>query len=123
MPGRPGTMATGLFSGFLNGSAAIGGPPVILFYFSSPAGVTVSRASIIAYFLGTDSLAWLMSLAPGLVSFKTRISTGLLRAPLHIGIHLENRLLIRSKEEAVRRRLLILPMMLSFAALLQTIYG
>jgi len=41
MPGRPGTVATGLFSGILKDAAAIGGPPVILFYFSSPAGATV----------------------------------------------------------------------------------
>ena len=123
MPARPGTLATGLLSGFLNGSAAIGGPPVILFYLSSPAGVTVSRASIIAYFLGTDSLAWIVSLTQGLVSFKTGILTGVLCAPLFLGIFLGNRFFTQSNEDAFRRKVLILLMFLSLAALLRTIYG
>ena len=123
MPGRPGTVVTGLFSGFLNGSAAIGGPPVILFYFSSPAGVTVSRASIIAYFLGTDSLAWVLSLAQGLVTFKTGILSGILCAPLLLGIFLGNRFFTHSKEGAFKRKVLILLMLLSLAALLRTVLG
>jgi len=123
MPGKSGTAATGLFSGFLNGAAAIGGPPVILFYFSSPAGVTVSRASIIAYFLGTDSLAWVVSLVQGLVTFKTGILTGILCAPLLLGIFLGNRFFTHSKEGAFKRKVLILLMLLALAALLRTIYG
>jgi len=34
-PGTPATMATGLGSGTLNGAATNGGPPVMLFFFSS----------------------------------------------------------------------------------------
>jgi len=56
-PGTPATVSTGLVSGTLNGAATIGGPPVILFFFSSQAGVDISRASLIAYFFGTDILA------------------------------------------------------------------
>ena len=123
MPARTGTTATGLVSGLLNGSAAIGGPPVILFYFSSPAGITVSRASIIAYFLGTDSLAWFMSLAQGLVTVKTGILTGILCAPLLLGIFLGNRFFTHSKEGTFKRKVLILLMSLSLAALLRTVYG
>ena len=115
-------VATGLFSGFLNGSAAIGGPPVILFYFSSPAAVTVSRASIIAYFLGTDSLAWVLSLAHGLVTIKTGILIGIC-APLLLGIFLGNRLFTHSNKDMFKRKVLILLMLLSLAALLRTVYG
>ena len=39
MPGRPLILTTGIACGILNGAAAIGGPPVILMYLSSPAGV------------------------------------------------------------------------------------
>ena len=123
MPGKPETVATGLFSGFLNGAAAIGGPPVILFYFSSPAGVTVSRASIIAYFLGTDSLAWVVCLAQGLVTFQTGILTGVLCAPLLVGIFIGNRFFARSDESAFKQKVLILLLLLSLAALLRTVYG
>lgn len=60
MPGRTATVATGLASGLLNGSMGIGGPPVVMFFFGSPAGVATGRASMIAYFLFTDvlGLAW-----------------------------------------------------------------
>lgn len=47
----------GGISGLFNGSAAIGGPPVILFFFSSPTHAHVSRASLIAFFLGSDMIA------------------------------------------------------------------
>jgi uncharacterized membrane protein YfcA len=123
MPGRPETVATGLFSGFLNGAAAIGGPPVILFYFSSPAGVMVSRASIIAYFFGTDSLAWAVGLAQGLVTFQTGTLTGILWVPLLVGIFIGNRFFTQSDESAFKQKVLILLMVLSLAALLRTIYG
>jgi uncharacterized membrane protein YfcA len=123
MPGKPETVTTGLFSGFLNGAAAIGGPPVILFYFSSPAGVAVSRASIIAYFLGTDSLAWLVSLAQGLVTLQTGILTGILCAPLLVGIFIGNRFFTRSDESAFKQKVLILLMVLSLAALSRAVYG
>ena len=60
IPGRTATVATGLVSGLLNGSVGIGGPPVVLLFFGSPAGVATGRASMIAYFLFTDvvALAW-----------------------------------------------------------------
>ena len=60
MPGRTATVSTGFASGLLNGSIGIGGPPVVMFFFGSPAGVATGRASMIAYFLFTDvlGLAW-----------------------------------------------------------------
>jgi hypothetical protein len=57
IPGTAATLATGAASGFFNGAIGIGGPPVILFYFGSPAAVNVGRASVIAYFLPTMGLA------------------------------------------------------------------
>jgi uncharacterized protein len=55
-PGRLATTTTGAVSGLLNGAFGIGGPPVILFYFSTPAAVAAGRASIIAFFLSTDAI-------------------------------------------------------------------
>ncbi len=46
-PGRLATTGVGLLAGTLNGSMGIVGPPVILFYFSSPIGVVAGRASIV----------------------------------------------------------------------------
>jgi uncharacterized membrane protein YfcA len=58
-PGPLGALAAGAASGFLNGAAGIAGPPAIVFYFATT-GMAVSRATLIAYFLFTDSygLAW-----------------------------------------------------------------
>jgi uncharacterized membrane protein YfcA len=58
-PGALGALSAGMASGLLNGAAGIGGPPAIVFYFSTT-GTAVSRASLIAYFLFTDlyALAW-----------------------------------------------------------------
>jgi len=55
-PKAPAIVATGAASGLLNGAFGTGGPPVVLFYFSTPAAVAVGRASIIAFFLSTDTL-------------------------------------------------------------------
>jgi uncharacterized protein len=55
-PTAPAIVATGAASGILNGAFGTGGPPVVLFYFSTPAAVAVGRASIIAFFLSTDTL-------------------------------------------------------------------
>ena len=54
MPNAPATVAVGTATGIANGAFGIGGPPVVLFYFASPAGNTAGRASLIAYFLFTD---------------------------------------------------------------------
>jgi len=55
-PGAAATTVTGAASGLLNGAFGIGGPPVVLFYFSTPAAAAVGRASVIAFFLSTDTL-------------------------------------------------------------------
>ena len=54
MPGPLATLSTGAAAGLLNGAFGIGGPPLILFFFSSPAGAAAGRASLIALFLGVD---------------------------------------------------------------------
>ncbi len=54
MPSTVASGAVGTASGLANRAFGIGGPPVILFYFASPAGTVAGRASLIAYFLMTD---------------------------------------------------------------------
>ncbi|MCZ4313099.1 sulfite exporter TauE/SafE family protein [Comamonadaceae bacterium G21597-S1] len=52
--------AVGLTSGVLNGLAAIGGPPVIVYFFAR-ASVTVGRATVIAFILLANT--WVLLLA------------------------------------------------------------
>lgn len=122
MPGRGRTVATGIASGVLNGSATIGGPPVILFYFSSPTGLAVSRASLIAYFLGTDILALGMCVFQDLMDVKTGIMSVACTVPMLIGVGLGSRLFNRSNIEAFRRKVLILLIVLSVVGLIRAIY-
>ena len=56
MPGNIASTSAGVAAGVANGAFGIGGPPVILFYFASPAGNIVGRATLVAYFLITDAI-------------------------------------------------------------------
>jgi len=91
MPGPAVTFATGAASGLFNGSFGIGGPPVILFFFSSPAGPAAGRASMIAFFLLTDvtGLAW--QGWDGLVNLATLWRAALFLPALAGGVWLGNR--------------------------------
>ena len=123
MPGRPLILSTGVACGLLNGAAAIGGPPVILFYLSSPAGVAVSRASIIAYFLGIDIISLVMTSIQGLVSTQTLHLTAMALLPLLLGIHLGSRMFKNVNESAFRQHVLILLIILAIIGLLKGLFG
>lgn len=75
MPGTPATLAAGTAAGVANGAFGIGGPPVILFYFASPAGHAAGRASLIAYFLITDLIGLGFFGREGLVTGQSFILT------------------------------------------------
>ena len=122
MPGRPLILSTGVACGILNGAAAIGGPPVILFYLSSPAAVTVSRASIIAYFLGIDAMSLAMASIQGLTTFKTLQMTSICLIPLYLGITVGSRKFTKTDKESFRQHVLILLIILSVAGLLRGVF-
>lgn len=123
MPGRGKTVATGLVSGILNGATTIGAPPVILFYLSTPAGVAVSRASLIAFFLATDLLALGICALHGLVTIKTAIQGSACIAPMLIGIGLGNRFFNPDKAEVFRRMTLVLLVLLAAIVLTRAIWN
>jgi uncharacterized membrane protein YfcA len=122
MPGRPLILTTGMACGILNGAAAIGGPPVILFYLSSPAAVTVSRASIIAYFLGIDAMSLAMASIQGLTTIKTLLLTSICLIPLYLGVTIGSRVFIKSEKKSFRQHVLILLIILSVAGLIRGIF-
>ncbi len=121
MPSRGRTTAVGMISGILNGATTIGGPPVILFYLATPAGVVVSRASLIAYFLVTDLLAFGIALAQGLVAPDTLYRGAILVIPLTAGLTVGRRYFRQSSAEALRRKVLLLLAVLSGLALIRAI--
>lgn len=121
VPGRGKTVITGLVSGVLNGSATIGGPPVILFYLSTSTVAAVSRASLIAFFLGTDILAFVICLTQGLVTPKTGMMCVSSLIPLLLGLRVGNHFFSLSKADAFRKKVLILLMALAVIALVRAI--
>lgn len=88
MPNRPATLAIGTAAGAANGAFGIGGPPVILFYFASPAGGTVSRASLVAYFLLTDMIGFAFLAREGLVVKGSWLLAGIVLPALIAGVWL-----------------------------------
>lgn len=119
-PNRLDTAAVGLASGLLNGAAAIGGPPAILFFFSSPAGATVSRASLIAFFLLTDTLAAGTCALAGLMTGEHVRNALIMAIPMIAGLFAGNRAFIRTSEVIFRRRVLLCLIGLSLLTLIRT---
>jgi uncharacterized membrane protein YfcA len=105
--GTPETVAVGLASGLFNGAAAIGGPPAILFFFSSPAGAAVSRASLIAFFLLTDTLAAGACALAGLVTGDHVRGALIMVLPMFAGLFAGKRAFMRTSEKTFRRRVLL----------------
>jgi uncharacterized protein len=69
MPGSGASTLAGAASGLSNGAFGIGGPPVILFYFASPAGNLAGRASLVAFFLATDIIGLANQSVHGLITW------------------------------------------------------
>ena len=112
-PGRPATVGVGLMAGVLNGSMGIVGPPVILFYFSSPIGVVAGRASIIAYFIGTDSVATAMFATEGLIDASVFRRTAIFLPFLILGVVAGSRGFVKTDPETFRKVALFVLLALS----------
>jgi uncharacterized protein len=122
MPGCKFTLWVGVLCGVFNGAAAIGGPPAILFYLSSPAGVPVSRASIIVYFLGIDLITLAIAAYRQLVTVQTLTLAAACLIPLIAGIALGSRIFQRIDQAPFRRNVLYLLMALASAGLLRSLF-
>ena len=118
---RTRTVIAGMVSGTLNGAAAIGGPPAILLFFSTPSGAAVSRASLIAFFLMTDALAAGMCAATGIINITMAGNALILSIPMVIGLFAGQRSFKGTSERVFRRRVLIGLMALSLLTLVQAL--
>jgi uncharacterized protein len=119
MPGKIASTAVGAASGFANGAFGIGGPPVILFYFASPAGNIAGRASLIAFFLATDIIGLSFQSREGLVTWDTAQRALVFLAPLLIGIWIGTRGFKNADPETFRKIVLVVLALLAGASILQ----
>jgi uncharacterized membrane protein YfcA len=123
IPGTAGALAAGATAGATNGAFGIGGPPIFLFYLSSPAGNAVGRASIIACFLGMDLIYLPLLLAAGMVTGEAVAFAAALAVPLVSGIALGGWLLRFASPEAYRRMVLWLVVALGVSASAKALSG
>lgn len=123
LPGPGGTAAVGVVSGALNGAFAMGGPPAILMYFSSPAATTIGRASLVAYFLGTDLFGTATAAVGGLLPLAVLTQTAAMVPVSLVGIKLGSVLFRRASGADLRRYVLWLLAALSIATFAQALAG
>jgi len=121
-PSAATTLLVGIAFGLINGSTAIGGPPVVLFYFATPAGAATSRASIIAFFLATDAFATASNAVGGLIDTVVLVRAVIFLPVILAGVWLGARHFLHSSPESFRRFSLQLLMVLGTAVLLRAIW-
>lgn len=119
-PGIRSITAVGLAFGILNGSTALGGPPVVLFYLATPVGAAVGRASIIAFFLATDAMAAGAQAISGVLNLDVLLAAGLFLPVVLAGAWAGARHFIQTDPEDFKRFSLLLLMALGIALLLRS---
>jgi uncharacterized membrane protein YfcA len=115
--GRGATVATGVASGALNGAVATGGPPVIVFFLGSPAGMGAIRASLIAFFGITDIIGIVIVAVTGLLDGTALIRLAVLAPVMFGGAAIGARGFGGATEEAVRRTALVMLSVLAIAGI------
>lgn len=108
MPNTLASTAAGAASGLANGAFGIGGPPVVLFYFSSPAGNIAGRASLIAFFLITDVIGLANQSVHGLVNVDAAWRALTYLPALLAGVWVGARSFKNTNPEAFRKAVLVL---------------
>jgi uncharacterized membrane protein YfcA len=110
-------LVAGGISGFLNGLAAMPGPPILLYFLKSKLSPDQIRASMILYFLATSVFAALSVLAMG--GFSVHILTlATISGPCLVGGNYMGQRLFRYAPPAVFRRVVSGILLLAAAAAL-----
>lgn len=122
MPGRMFTSLVGLFSGILNGGAAIAGPPVVIYYFALPRTAAVGRASLIALFFATDIIAIGNLLVQDMIRNNTILLTAIFLIPMLIGVTIGSRAFVKVDERSFRIKVFQLLLALSMASLFKAVW-
>ena len=114
-------LAVGFFSGVINGAAAIGGLPVVLFLLSISASSTLSRATMVAYLFICGLYALFLPGSQHLISTELFGRTVLLLIPLLVGIYFGHRSFVKTTPESFRKFALSLLILLSVAVIFRSV--
>jgi uncharacterized protein len=121
MPNSAASMAVGAASGLANGAFGIGGPPVIVFYFASPAGNIAGRASLIAFFLATDLIGLANQSVHGLITQGTALRAVLYLPALLAGIWVGARAFKGADPHIFRKYVLLILAVLALIILIKAV--
>jgi uncharacterized protein len=121
MPGTFASTMAGAASGLANGAFGMGGPPVVLFYFSSPAGNIAGRASLIAFFLMTDVIGLANQSVHGLVTMDSIYQAVAFLPPLIAGVWLGSRGFANADPQRFRNWVLIILALLAVVSAVKAI--
>jgi uncharacterized membrane protein YfcA len=113
--------ALGLVSGVCNGTAALGGLPVVTFLLSTDAQVAATRATLIALFFTTDIYALIFAGGHGLVSSAIFIYAFTALPILVFGVALGQRLFNVASPQVFKRIALFLLLVLSLTGIIRAI--
>lgn len=122
VPGTVATLIIGLAAGLLNGAMGFVGPVVVLFYLSSPIAITISRASIIVFFLGTGTIGAVAYSFQGLVTIDVLTRIAAFLPILIIGNWLGHRHFTDTPPDSFRRFSLVLLTVLSLALIARAVW-
>lgn len=121
--GRWSAVLAGAVSGVVNGSTGTGGPPAALLYFSPSRSVVVGRATLIAYFLGTDAIGLAIMAGTGLVDGDVARQAALFAPLALVGILAGQRMFRRHGQRGFRRVIVALLVVLSVAMVTRALAG
>ena len=119
--GTAATLALGAVSGVLTGATSANGPPLVIFYLSSPVAMAAQRASLIACFLGIDGVGAVMAALAGLVPWESIQQIALFLPAMLVGTALGGRRFLGTSPEAFRRVALLLLAALGLAGLVRAV--
>jgi uncharacterized membrane protein YfcA len=120
-PRAPATFGVGMLSGLLNGAAAMSGPPVVLFYLNAQTAMHVGRASIVLYFLLTDTIAIAFAGASGLLGVPTMLLVAVTIPALFLGQVVGTRLFRSPLQRHYRKVAIVILLAVSGGAIAQSL--
>ncbi len=117
--GLPANLLVGTLGGLLTGAAAVGGPPVILYFLSSDRPMAENRANFVSLFALVQLVAVPVFLWEGLVSWELVGRSVLLLPVFLVATHVGTRLFDRASELLARRLALGVLVLIGLATLIR----
>lgn len=114
-------LGIGALSGLLNGSTAMSGPPVILYFLATKRSAASSRASLLTYFFLLSVAGALSVAVAGLVTRRTMVLAALMFPALTIGNALGDRLFARAPSELYRRVAIVVLLALAVLSIVRAV--